>query len=118
MPFGTPGGDVQPQAMLQVLLNISIFGADLQEAVEAPRIASASFPSSLDPHHYEPGLLKLEDQIPQETRRRLEELGHTISWWPGPNWAAGSVCAAQRDQESGLVKGAADSRRTAYAACR
>ena len=31
MPFGTPGGDVQTQAMLQVFLNIHVFGMDLQE---------------------------------------------------------------------------------------
>ena len=30
MPFGTPGGDVQIQAMLQVLLNVMHFGMDLQ----------------------------------------------------------------------------------------
>ena len=44
MPFGTPGGDVQTQAMLQVFLNIHLFGMEVQEAVEAPRVASYSFP--------------------------------------------------------------------------
>src|SRR5262245_64609981 len=34
MPFGTPGGDVQTQAMLQVFLNIRLFGMEVQEAVE------------------------------------------------------------------------------------
>jgi len=38
MPFGTPGGDVQTQAMLQVLLNIMHFGMDPQTAIEAPRV--------------------------------------------------------------------------------
>src|SRR5713226_6344805 len=32
LPFGTPGGDVQSQAMLQVLLNRFLFGQDLQAA--------------------------------------------------------------------------------------
>ena len=50
MPFGTPGGDVQTQAMLQVLLNLSAFGMDLTSAVEAPRFATYSFPSSFEPH--------------------------------------------------------------------
>ena len=44
MPFGTPGGDVQTQAMLQVFLNIHLFGMEVQEAVEAPRVASYSYP--------------------------------------------------------------------------
>ncbi|HEU5320281.1 MAG TPA: gamma-glutamyltransferase, partial [Methylomirabilota bacterium] len=46
MPFGTPGGDVQQQAMLQVFLNVTVFGMPLQEAIEAPRLASRSFPDS------------------------------------------------------------------------
>ncbi|NHC23108.1 hypothetical protein G6553_07985 [Nocardioides sp. IC4_145] len=32
----TPGGDVQAQTNVQVLLNILVWGMDLQEAVEAP----------------------------------------------------------------------------------
>jgi len=37
LPFGTPGGDVQTQAMLQVLLNLFVFGHEVQSAIEAPR---------------------------------------------------------------------------------
>ena len=44
MPFGTPGADVQTQAMLQVLLNIVDFNIPLQEAVELPRFASYDAP--------------------------------------------------------------------------
>ena len=39
IPFGSPGGDVQPQAMLPVLLNVVVFGMTLQEAVETPSFA-------------------------------------------------------------------------------
>ena len=49
MPFGTPGGDVQTQAMLQVLLNIMHFGMDPQSAIEAPRVASVFVPVILRP---------------------------------------------------------------------
>ena len=48
MPLGTPGGDVQAQALLQVLLNLVVFGLRPQAAVEAPRFATQSFQSS--PH--------------------------------------------------------------------
>ena len=41
-PFGTPGGDVQSQAMLQVLLNVFVHGQDVQSAIENPRFASYS----------------------------------------------------------------------------
>ena len=71
MPFGTPGGDVQTQAMLQVFLNIHLFGMEAQEAVEAPRIASYSFPSSFEPHAYYPGRLNLERRISQATGETL-----------------------------------------------
>lgn len=36
VPFGCPGGDMQVQAMVQVLLNHFHFGIDLQQAVNAP----------------------------------------------------------------------------------
>jgi gamma-glutamyltranspeptidase/glutathione hydrolase len=49
MPFGTPGGDVQQQAMLQVFLNVTVFGMPLQRAVELPRVASRSHPDSFWP---------------------------------------------------------------------
>ena len=70
LPFGSPGGDMQIQAMLQVILNIVHFGMDVQEAIEAPRVASYSFPSSFAPFDYFPGRLAVEDAIPQATRDR------------------------------------------------
>src|SRR5438132_1584212 len=57
MPFGTPGGDVQQQAMLQVMLNHVVFDMPLQQAIEAPRVASRSFPDSFWPHAFPPGKL-------------------------------------------------------------
>ena len=60
MPFGGPGGDLQPQAMLQVFLNHTVFGMSVQEAVEAPRFVTHSFPGSFEPHPYHPGRLDLE----------------------------------------------------------
>ena len=63
MPFGGPGGDLQPQAMLQVFLNHTVFGMSVQEAVEAPRFVTHSFPGSFEPHPYHPGRLDLERGI-------------------------------------------------------
>ena len=67
MPFGTPGGDVQCQAMLQVFLNIHQFGMDPQTAIEAPRFATYSAPSSFEPHEADPGVLKIENRIDKAT---------------------------------------------------
>ena len=115
MPFGSPGGDVQTQAMIQVLLNIFIFGMDPQSAVEAPRFASASFPSSFEPHGFTPGKLNLEQIIGSETGDCLEGLGHRVEWWDDRIWLAGSVCTILADTKKGFLQGAADTRRGAYA---
>ncbi len=115
MPIGTPGGDVQPQAMLQVLLNILVFGMNPQQAVEAPRFASYSFPSSFAPHSCYPGLLKIESRVRREMGVELEELGHRVSWWPGWSWRAGGVCTIMVDQARGVLQGGADPRRPGYA---
>jgi gamma-glutamyltranspeptidase/glutathione hydrolase len=115
MPFGTPGGDVQTQAMLQVFLNIHLFGMEAQEAVEAPRAASYSFPSSFEPHAYHPGLLKLESRIDRSTGKHLAGLGHKVDWWPDWTWLAGAVCTIVADEETGVLKAGADPRRPSYA---
>jgi gamma-glutamyltranspeptidase/glutathione hydrolase len=116
MPFGTPGGDVQVQAMLQVLLNVFHFGMELQTAIEAPRVASYSFPSSFAPFEYFPGRLAVEARIPAETREELGRRGHEIKDWPDWTWLAGSVEAIMTDPATGLMAAGADPRRPAYAA--
>ena len=115
MMFGTPGGDVQSQAMLQVLLNSTVFGMDIQSAIEAPRFATFSFPSSFEPHSYFPGRLNLESRIPPETGEALAALGHKVEWWPEMIWRAAAVCAICVDREKGVLHAGADPRRPAYA---
>ncbi len=115
MPFGSPGGDVQPQAMLQALLNISVFDMTLQEAVEAPRFASASLQGSFEPHVYNPGALLLEDRLEPAVRNALQSRGHVVSEWPGFTWKAGAVCAVRQNKETGVLSAGADPRRPSYA---
>lgn len=115
MPFGTPGGDVQSQAMLQLLLNRFHYGMSLQEAVEAPRFATYNFPGSFAPYTYHPNLIMLEEGIGEETRAALEARGHRASFWPDLDWRAGGLCAVESDRKAGLIFGAADPRRPAYA---
>ena len=115
MPFGTPGGDVQIQAMLQVLLNVMHFGMDPQTAIEAPRVASYNFPSSFAPFEYFPGRLAIEGRIDKATRDELASRGHVIQDWPDWTWLAGSVEVILTDPETGLIGAGADPRRPAYA---
>ena len=115
MPFGTPGGDVQIQAMLQVVLNILQHGMEVQEAIEAPRFASYSFPSSFAPFDFFPGRLAVEFAIPQATRDALAAKGHEIRDWPEKTWLAGTVEVVKSDPASGMLAAGADPRRPAYA---
>ncbi|WP_421990516.1 gamma-glutamyltransferase family protein [Roseococcus sp.] len=115
MPFGTPGGDVQIQAMLQVMLNVLHFGMEVQEAIEAPRVASYSFPSSFAPFEYFPGRLAVESGVDAATRAELTARGHEVKDWPERTWLAGSVEMILTDKKAGLVRAGADPRRPAYA---
>ena len=115
MAFGTPGADQQPQAMVQAFLNMIEFGMGPQEAIEQPRVGSESFPDSFWPHASFPGRLNVEARIPVETQRALAELGHKVELWGALEPLAGHLCAIQRDPESGVLKGGADPRFTAYA---
>jgi gamma-glutamyltranspeptidase/glutathione hydrolase len=115
MPFGTPGGDVQTQAMLQVLLNVFQHGMELQDAIEAPRVASYSFPSSFAPFEYFPGRLAVEGRIDAATQADLASRGHEVRNWPDWTWLAGSVEAILTDPATGLIGAGADPRRPAYA---
>ena len=115
MAFGTPGGDVQCQAMLQAFLNMVSFGLDPQQAVEAPRFASSSFPNSFEPHAYHPGRLQIETSIPEQVRTDLERKGHKLHLWPERAWRAGAVSAIVIDAGTGALKASADPRRMNYA---
>jgi gamma-glutamyltranspeptidase/glutathione hydrolase len=115
MAFGAPGGDLQPQGMLQVFLNHTVFGMSLQESVEAPRFVTHSFPGSFEPHPYFPGRLDLERGIGATTGEALAERGHAIQWLPDLSLGTAGVCAAVIDRDAGVLYGGADPRRAARA---
>ena len=115
MAFGCPGGDAQVQAMVQVVSNILDFGMNVQAAIEAPRVISASFPSSFHPHPYEPGVVRIESRIPADVRDGLAGLGHTVEALPDVAPLVAAVCAIRR-RDGGVLEGGADPRRESYAA--
>jgi gamma-glutamyltranspeptidase/glutathione hydrolase len=115
MCFGTPGGDVQHQAMLQVFLNVTQFGMQVQQAVEAPRFSSANFPNSFAPHEYFPGRLAMEEDVPGETIEAMRARGHDVELLPKLPPKSGAVCVVMRDPATGLKHAGADPRREAYA---
>ncbi len=113
MGFGTPGGDVQAQAMLQVYLNVHEFGMTVQQAIEQPRFGTFLFPNSFSPHAI--GKFNVESRLPESTIAALEKLGHEVRLWSDLTPAAGAVCAVRRDPDSGWLHAGADPRREAYA---
>ena len=115
MLFGTPGGDVQVQAMTQFFLNVVEFNWSPQQAVEAPRFASYSFPGTEMDHPYKPGGLSCESQIDPQVLEALAARGHKVEDWGERNSHAGALCAIQVDSERGTLTGGADSRRDSYA---
>ena len=114
MPIGTPGGDVQQQAMLQVFLNVIAHGMRPQQAIDAPRIASRSFPDSFWPHAHAPGVVEAESRLSPDTRNALAALGHNVADWPDWDWRAGAVCCVMVGPD-GVLSGGADPRRGALA---
>ena len=115
MPLGTPGGDVQCQAMLQVFLNVAVFGMAPQAAIEAPRFATYSYPGSFEPHDYHADELRIERGLAAEVGGAMADKGHRVVTWPDWTWKAGGVCAIAIDHASGVLAGGADPRRMGYA---
>jgi gamma-glutamyltranspeptidase/glutathione hydrolase len=115
MPFGAPGGDSQVQAMLQVALNAFHFGMDIQEAIDAPRVISLSFPNSFAPYNHYPGLMALEDRFTPGIVDALTGLGHKIEMLPAYSRRFASVEAILYQPKTGFFRSGADPRQPAYA---
>jgi gamma-glutamyltranspeptidase/glutathione hydrolase len=115
MVYGTPGGDSQPQTMVQFLLNVVDHAMDVQAAIEAPRFRSENFPNSFWPHAYLPGRLNVEARVPPVVRARLAAMGHDVQAYPAWTWLCGGACAILVDRAHGVLKGGADPRRACYA---
>lgn len=118
MPFGAPGGDSQVQSMVQVFLNIHHFGMDVQEAIDAPRIRSWSFPSSFAPYEHYPGLVGVESRISADVIAELERRGHTVEVYPEYTRKTASVEAILAEPATGFLRAGADPRQPAYAIVR
>ncbi len=84
MAINTPGDDMQPQALVQVFLNMAVFGLDIQSAIDAPRFRDMSMPASFAPHESSPGTLLLESSLYDQSAAGLQALGYTVG--RSPDW--------------------------------
>jgi gamma-glutamyltranspeptidase/glutathione hydrolase len=102
--LGTPGGDSQPQSLLQIVHNLLVFGMTPQEAIEAPRFRSMA------------GLaVSVEDRVSLEALSGLEARGHLLTVIQGWTATFGGAQMIMYDPTTGVLTAAADPRREAYA---
>jgi gamma-glutamyltranspeptidase/glutathione hydrolase len=113
MIVGSPGGDDQVFRTMQTLLNIVEFGMNVQEAIEAPRWSTRSFPASPFPHTMYPGEMSVESRVPEAVRAALSARGHKVRV-SGP-WTMGSLAAITVDTKTGVLSAGTDPRVDAYA---
>ncbi len=116
-----PGADVIVQAMLQAFLNVVEFDLTPQQAVEAARVAGASFPAGFHPHGQSDRLF-VEARVPERIRGELAARGHGVDVWPDYEFDAGSVQTSLAIRPPGgdrpVLSAGADPRRSAYALVR
>jgi gamma-glutamyltranspeptidase/glutathione hydrolase len=110
---GSPGGDDQCMRTLQTFLNIVEFGMNVQQAIEAPRWTTRSFPSSPFPHTMYPADVGVEARIPADTRAELARKGHRVR--VSRAWSLGSNAAILIDPATNVFHAGADPRVNAYA---
>jgi gamma-glutamyltranspeptidase/glutathione hydrolase len=102
---GTPGGHVQVQSNLQLVVNLIDGDMNPQQAIEAPRWQhqTVDSASAVDPSG--PGVLEIEERVGEETVARLRSVGHEVKVI-GP-WAHGSsaqvLSVLSHTNDGGLV---------------
>jgi gamma-glutamyltranspeptidase/glutathione hydrolase len=101
--LGTPGGDSQPQSLLQITHNMLMFGMTPQQALEAPRFRSMS------------GVrVSIEDRVSVDALNGLAARGHDLNVIVGWTATFGGAQMIVYDPVNGVLTAGADPRREAY----
>ena len=103
MALGSPGGDGQPQTILQMLNNVLLFGMTPQRAVEAPRFRA-----------YQNGRVSIEPGASDSVLTALRGRGYTMNVRPPGAEFGGSQMILIHPVSKARITGA-DARREAYA---
>jgi gamma-glutamyltranspeptidase/glutathione hydrolase len=101
--LGTPGGDSQPQSLLQIVHNLLVFGMSPQQSIEAPRFRSSGGLS-----------VSLEDRVSGSVQAALMGLGHDLTMIEGWTATFGGAHMIYVEPGSGTLTVASDPRREAY----
>ena len=111
LAISVAGGDLQDQATMNLLLNFVEFGMQPEDAVTAPRFATAHHEDSFDPNPNraqtfgQVGLLTINDSVSEEVRAELGGRGHKV------RAQAGAIAAPSMlfvDKDSGTFYAAGD----------
>ncbi|MCW5655356.1 gamma-glutamyltransferase [Hydrogenophaga sp.] len=110
MPFGTMGGEGQPQTQAAVFTRYARFGQSLQQAVSAPRwLLGRTWGEGSTS-------LKLENRFAPELQAALREAGHVVDVLPEAYSDTMGHAGALVRHANGLIEGAADPRSDGCAA--
>lgn len=111
LAISVAGGDLQDQTTLNLLLDFIEFGLGPEEAVTAPRFATAHHQNSFDPNpnraqaFLRAGSLTINDSVGQGVQEELARRGHQVEARPGP---IASPVMIYIDQKSGALHAAGD----------
>ncbi len=106
--FGVMGGSMQPQGHVQVLLNILVFGMNIQEAGDAARFRHGGSSQPDSGVMRDGGTVFLESGVLPEVIRDLISLGHRVSNTRG---GYGGYQGIWIDWEKGVLFGGSESRK-------
>ena len=101
--LGTPGGDSQPQSLLQIAHNLLLFDMTPQEAIEAPRFRSFGGRD-----------VAIENRVSVDALEGLVARGHDIRAVEGWTATFGGAHGIVLDRETGVLTVGSDPRREAY----
>ena len=120
LAWNTPGGDNQPQAMLQAFLSVVEFGMNLQQALEAPTVTTNSIHVSMYPQ--KPGdSLTIPKILADQVGASLAAKGHKVQvnalqqpYRQQPS-GAGAVKMIRVDPQTGMMFGGVSPSKDNYA---
>ena len=119
LAWNTPGGDNQPQAMLQSFLGVVLFDMNVQQAVEAATVTSSAFGASMYPNPVR-GMLTMPATLGDRVGEDLAARGHRVEVVPLQQpyrqaaSGAGAVKMVLIDPETGVMYGGVSPAKSDY----